>query len=118
MANVVIIGDKKLALKFKEISVRVQGDIMNEILDEASDEVKSIASETAPHLTGKLAGSIESEGLGLERDIGPSKEAFYGLFVEKGTSKMGAEPFLEPAIEDERVEEVARNAFLAKIERV
>lgn len=32
-------------------------------------------------------------------DVGPSKSAFYLAFIEWGTSKMPAKPFLRPAIE-------------------
>jgi HK97 gp10 family phage protein len=39
------------------------------------------------------------DGRGFFVDVGPSKAAFYLAFVEWGTSKMAAKPFLRPAIE-------------------
>lgn len=36
---------------------------------------------------------------GFYCDVGPNKGAFYLAFVEWGTSKLGARPFLRPAIE-------------------
>lgn len=34
--------------------------------------------------------------------IGPGKIGFYGQFVELGTKKMGAQPFLRPAFDSEK----------------
>lgn len=36
---------------------------------------------------------------GFFADVGPSRKAFYLAFVEYGTSKLAARPFLRPAIE-------------------
>lgn len=42
-------------------------------------------------------------------DIGATNQAEYGLYVEKGTKKMEAEPYLEPSVMDNiaRLEEIA-----------
>lgn len=46
-----------------------------------------------------------------------SKEAFYGRFLEHGTSKMAARPFLRPAYEAHRREaaQVARSVIQEKV---
>lgn len=36
---------------------------------------------------------------GFFADVGPSRKAFYLAFIEYGTSKLAARPFLRPAIE-------------------
>lgn len=63
----------------------------------------------APRLTGELARSIQihivqktgNPNIAVAQ-VGPSKEAFYGRFVEKGTRHSRPEPFLKPALEANR----------------
>lgn len=63
----------------------------------------------APRLTGELARSIQihivqktgNPNIAVAQ-VGPSKEAFYGRFVEKGTRHSRPEPFLKPALETNR----------------
>ena len=49
-----------------------------------------------PH--GELRQSITSQVDGLHCDIGTNKE--YGMYVELGTCKMAAQPFLVPALKN------------------
>jgi HK97 gp10 family phage protein len=44
-----------------------------------------------------------------EVDIGVTSEAEYAIYVEKGTSKQQAQPFIEPAVMDniDKVQEIA-----------
>lgn len=51
----------------------------------------------APVLTGTLEGSISTTIEGLSAEIGPSTD--YEAFVEYGTSKMAAQPYMGPAAE-------------------
>jgi HK97 gp10 family phage protein len=75
---------------------------LKEAVMKGAEIVREDASRRAPRRTGKLSQSIIIESAEVEPDyvsvkIGPNKEAFYGRFVEMGTSKMPAKPFLRPA---------------------
>lgn len=52
--------------------------------------------------------------------VGPSKEQFYGRFVEKGTKHSRAKPFLKPALETnrERIIKVMHATLLKAIHRI
>ena len=71
----------------------------------AAERVKAAGQSNAPKLTGTLAASIgidmygDGRSVGLTAVVGPT--ARYGLFVENGTSKMAAQPFMGPALESE-----------------
>ena len=51
----------------------------------------------APVLTGTLESSITSDIDGLSAEIGPHTD--YEAYVEYGTSKMAAQPYMGPAFE-------------------
>lgn len=53
--------------------------------------------KTPGKTTIRFARGRDREGFYI--DVGPNKGAFYLSFVEWGTSKMAARPFLRPAIE-------------------
>lgn len=81
-----------------------------DILDDIGKFVKAEAQMRAPILTGNLRRSIDYQVVSEnEVDIGATAEADYAVYVEKGTSKMAAQPFLEPAAMDNlgQLEEIA-----------
>ncbi len=97
-------------------------DRVQQVLANGAIRVAERARELVPVRTGHLLASIRPD-LG---DIEDSSEAFspiqvvadteYASFVEFGTSKMEAEPFLGPAVEEiepEIMEEV--DAILAEL---
>ena len=53
----------------------------------------------APRLSGKLADSIEDERTATSAQHYLVLGVFYGRFVEFGTSKMAARPFIRPSID-------------------
>jgi HK97 gp10 family phage protein len=69
-----------------------------------AEVVQQAASERAPRDTGKLAENIVISDIKEDGtvDIGPDRDRFYGLFLEFGTSKMSARPFLQPAFEENK----------------
>lgn len=60
-------------------------------------DIEASAKVNAPVDTGTLQSSISSDINGLTAEIGPSTE--YEAFVEYGTSKMAAQPYMGPAFE-------------------
>jgi HK97 gp10 family phage protein len=52
-----------------------------------------------------------------EVDIGTTNEAPYAIYVEKGSSKQNAQPFIEPAVMDniDRLEEIAGQTIKANM---
>lgn len=60
-------------------------------------DIERDAKAIAPVDTGNLKGSIGSDIAGLTAEIGPT--ASYSGFVEYGTSKMHAQPYMGPAAE-------------------
>lgn len=69
--------------------------------------------------TGRLLGSVKTnikqDYAGVEAEVGTNVE--YANYIEYGTYKMGAKPFLNPAFDEEtanledRIRQVIRDAF-------
>ncbi len=58
--------------------------------------------------TFQLRGSIDiRERGGGKLEVGPDGDGFYGYFLERGTSKMSAQPWLAPALDAGRARAVA-----------
>lgn len=71
------------------------------VLDKTAASVQRTAQMRAPVDTGNLRNSIGVSRTGAtSREIGPT--ANYGVFVEFGTSRMGPQPFMGPALESVR----------------
>lgn len=103
---------------------------LREIPDVAKDELRHVVTvtafsiaqrmrATAPHDSGLLRSQIFSSSRGLSGRVEIGVDPFYWHFLEFGTIKMAARPFIRPAAEAEshdfdlRITEVAR-----KLERV
>lgn len=70
-------------------------------------DIEADAKVAAPVDTGNLRNSISTEvdGDGMGGVVGPTAE--YGIYVELGTSVMGAQPYLGPAF-DRRAPQLAK----------
>jgi HK97 gp10 family phage protein len=103
--------------------INLMGDIPDKLVTEAAKQIMAQAQTNAPEATGYMASSIymktnsqSTYGNGIgdppedsyaleEIETPPSGTAYvavaanYGIYVELGTRKMGAEPFLIPALE-------------------
>lgn len=72
---------------------KAKAEAFKEIIEVSVASVRAIT----PVDTGKLRGSIEGRVKSEEMvEIGTSVE--YSLFVEKGTSRQKAQPFLQPGV--------------------
>jgi HK97 gp10 family phage protein len=75
---------------------------IKEAVSRGGDAVRDAAKANAPVDTGELRDSIESivSSDGLSVEVGT--DVPHGVFVELGTSRMAAQPFLFPAFEREK----------------
>ena len=95
---------RKLAADLATAGSRV-GAATSKAVRESAERVKVDAARTAPRATGVLRRSIgvdtygDGRSVGMTAVVGPA--AFYGLYLERGTVKMSARPFMEPALERE-----------------
>lgn len=110
--TVEVIGADTLLRKLRQLEDAVAGDALEQAVKAGAEPIRADASQRAPRRTGKLAGSIivEPDEKGKTQasvKIGPEKDAFYGLFHEFGTSKMAANPFLRPAMDEQKDAAVA-----------
>lgn len=63
--------------------------------EQIASDIVTIAKENAPVASGELRDSIHVEKDGAELSV--VADADHAVFIELGTSKMAAQPFLGPA---------------------
>lgn len=87
-----------LSNRLPQMPAQIHQAVVAEV-QRASYDVEARAKQLAPVKTGTLRRSIHSgfENGGLTGLIGPS--VLYGKFVEFGTRRMGARPYMRPAAE-------------------
>jgi len=74
-------------------------------IEESAESVEQQMKDEVPVDTGTLRDAIQSRvnAAQLTADVGPmGGDAYYGYFVEFGTSRMPARPYATPAAEAER----------------
>lgn len=90
------------------ISIKIFVPVMSRITSKAGDAIAAHAKKNVAFRTGSLMRSIKShpakKGLGgITVQVtagGPSSphDVGYAGFIEKGTSKMGPQPYMRPAV--------------------
>lgn len=90
---------RKLAQEFGAVPVRLR-PLTKKVVQKTALDIERDAKLKAPVDTGNLKGSIGHSDLRLggtdySVEIGPT--ANYGVFVERGTSRMAPQPYLGPA---------------------
>jgi HK97 gp10 family phage protein len=115
MATVRVVGTEEAIRNLERLKSRVQQDkALRPAYMAAAELVRAAAARRAPvGETGTLAGEMAAEWVTRKRYaiVGPSRDAFYGEFQERGTSEMAAQPFLRPAIDevkDQAIEVIRR----------
>lgn len=81
--------------------------IENKALKGAGEVVKDAIVREVPVRTGKLKESItvsrvKNKDGAKHVEVGPGKDGWYGKFIEFGTVKMKAKPFMEPGYENSK----------------
>lgn len=103
MARVAMEGLKELQVKLAELADASQAE--KDALTESGEHLRSRIQENVPVRSGKLKVSIAAgEVLDKKIQIGPSQQgpSFRAHFIEFGTSKMRAQPFMRPTFEREK----------------
>ncbi|MFA5866916.1 MAG: HK97-gp10 family putative phage morphogenesis protein [Actinomycetota bacterium] len=120
-----VIGEEKLLAQLADIAKAVQGDDLEEAAQAGADVVEAGAKGRVQERTRRLKDSIHTEVSKktetlVEVDVAPDKKEFYGQFVEFGTSKMGAKPFMRPAIDEneDKVAEAVKTTLKSKIDGI
>lgn len=107
MADIELKGVQEILDKLQEIGANV-GKLENQALKKAAEPVLEDAKANVPVDTGKLQehldiGDVKKKDGVKYINIGITKsdnsKVFYGKFIEFGTTKMAARPFLAPAFE-------------------
>ena len=108
MADMKLEGMENLLAEIEKLG-KAGSKIENRALREAGDVVKESIEKEVPVRTGKLKQSITVSNVktkdGVKRvEVGPDKDGYYGKFVEFGTVKMKANPFMSRGYETSKEE--------------
>jgi HK97 gp10 family phage protein len=106
--NLEIEGWDELEDKLRALGVEINSqELLEDSMNEGAEVVRSAIASSAPYRTGQLSGNIQVSRQGRKKyslRIGPSGRGFYGRFLEYGTSRMAARPFVRPAFDGVRSE--------------
>lgn len=136
MVEVKLTGFKELSQALKELGPRVARNSLRRAVSSGAAVVRNEARRRARKDTGEMAKDVQikrerdtkgamsatysvfvrsgkkSRLSGKSRDV--QKDSFYWRFLEFGTSKMPAHPFMRPAFEAKRMQ--ALEAIQAKLD--
>ncbi len=96
--------------KAKQFIAYVAGEVavnMDRACEFAADRARAKVPVRSGLTKSDIDYEVDARALVVEGRIGIPKgkgHAFYGYFVEVGTSKMGARPFLRPAVSENGAE--------------
>jgi HK97 gp10 family phage protein len=96
-------GIKEAIKAFNELPVTIEKKILKSTILKVARALQSAVVRRAPvGFTGKLAESIKTSTQGLKGKLAINVvvKPFYSRFLEFGTSKMSAKPFMRPAFDE------------------
>jgi len=116
-------GLDELRRKFVQLEQKTQGRVLENAAVSGATLIQNAAVKKCPKLTGNLARSIHTEvaersNTRVMTEIGTNVE--YAPFVEFGTRRMGAQPYMRPAFDNNKqaaINEI-KAALKAQIESV
>ncbi len=104
-------GLAEMERELNQLSLKARASVLRGALNKAIDPILKAARENTQRefteRTGTLVRSIRksataprgSNGFTAEAKVGLTEDGFYGRFLEFGTSKMPAKPFMRPAVD-------------------
>jgi len=116
-------GLEELGRKFGQLKEHTQGVVLRNAAISGAMVMQNAAVRKCPKDTGTLARSIHTEvtdqfNTRVMTEVGTNVE--YGPYVEFGTKRMGAQPYLRPAFDNYKLLSIKeiRAALKAQIESV
>jgi HK97 gp10 family phage protein len=108
--NVAVEGAEEFKTAIQRFDFRLQSHVHRQ-LESWAETVKILAKQLVPVRTGHLRDSIYAKISEWVAEIG--SEATYALFVELGTRRMRAKPYLFPAMQEHlpRLEQIVCEAI-------
>jgi len=101
--RVEIEGWDELEAKLRKLATNLNTqEVMENALMDGAEIVKGALESGAPRHTGQLAGDIHISKQGRQKysvRVGPGIRGFYGRYLEYGTSRMAARPWMRPAFD-------------------
>jgi HK97 gp10 family phage protein len=114
-------GADELEAALKKVGDRAGGLVLRKAAEAGAEVLRQEIEDKAPRGAepspasakyGRLSDNIRAVVRRVQHgrttmEIGPARKAFWALFLEKGTSRMAAQPFIRPAF-DAKGEEAAQ----------
>jgi HK97 gp10 family phage protein len=102
-------GMEDLAKRLRALPEAVTKQVLREALKKAAEPMRAKMAvlapvgPEAPHLASsmRISPGKAEETTGVAVLVGPSRDFFYGRFLEYGTKHMSARPFMRPAFDSE-----------------
>ena len=119
-----IAGLSDLAAALRELPLRIGRNVLRRAVSSAAAVIRDEARQRAPVLTGEMKRDIQIKRERVRTDVialysvfvragkksrlagkgrNVDKDSYYWRFVEFGTSKMAAHPFMRPAFETKKM---------------
>lgn len=98
-------GMQQLMQRLEQMGQSIEADLKEKALVAGAELMRDKVAEIVPVRTGKLKDNIIISNVeGNTIHIGPDQQgtAFHGHFLEFGTKKMSAQPFMGPAYENNK----------------
>jgi HK97 gp10 family phage protein len=87
---------------------KIRGRVLSNAVMGAAGVIQRAAKQTAPVAGGTLKAEIVRRrrrgGNGVTVQVGPTRDAFWGMFQEFGTKHHAPRPWLRPAFEENKAE--------------
>jgi len=122
-ARMTLKGMPELTKALKRIGENID-DVLEEAVMAGAEVAREDASRRAPKRTGKLSRRIIAKIADQSHQmvasyVGPDETVYYGKFVELGTKKTKAKPFLRPAFDEnnKEIRKAVRNVLKSALKR-
>lgn len=98
-------GMEQLMRQIQQMGRAIEGEVEEKALRKGAEHLREKIEGNAPERTGKLKSEIiigDVKDGSIDVGVDQQGKAFYGYFLEFGTSKMHPRPFIAPTLENEK----------------